>query len=322
MKGPQTLKDHIEKDGTVLHHLASMSSHLVVIVVSAGIAFSLPWAARHFLTFWSRVEHEQVLLMSVELGVAALLILFVNFLRRGMKDRQLAKTASDAGLVSCFHSQGKGVRHQVAASKSQQGLGRPLRVIGFTGFSTFADPKSDLYPVLQSCLEARILLANPLDDRLRRNIECLPDSVVTWEQVQREVMTSIALLKRLKAGGKRVRLKLYSDPPLVRLAILGEHVWLQCYHTDFEVGTRPVYVFQHDRQEHGLYALWYQYFLKRWTNQTLPEYDLDRDELVYREDSDGEVKREILDPALATIASNLAPVAVSLTSQTVNTASI
>jgi hypothetical protein len=316
------LKDHIAKDDTLLNHLASMSSHLVVIVVSAGIAFSLPWAARHFLTFWSRVEHEQVLLMSVELGVAALLILFVNFLRRSIKDRRLAKTAADAGLVSCFHTQGKSVRHQVAASKSQQGLARPLRVIGFTGFSTFADPKSDLYPVVQSCLEARILLANPLDDRLRRNIECLPDSVVTWEQVQREVMTSIALLKRLKAAGKRVRLKLYSDPPLVRLAILGEHVWLQCYHTDFEVGTRPVYVFHHDRQEHGLYALWYQYFLKRWTNHTLPEYDLDRDELVYREESDGEVKRELLDPSLTTIASQLDPAAVSLTSQTVDTASV
>jgi hypothetical protein len=309
------LKDNIAKDGTFLDHLASMGSHLVVIVVSAGIAFSLPWAARHFLAFWSHVEHDQVLLMSVELAVAALLILFVNFLRRSIKDRRVAKTAADAGLVSCFHTQGKGIRHQLAASKSQQGLGRPLRVIGFTGFSTFADPKSDLYPVLQSCLEARILLANPLDDRLRRNIECLPDSVVTWEQVQREVMTSIALLKRLKAAGKRVRLKLYSDPPLVRLAILGEHVWLQCYHTDFEVGTRPLYVFQHDRQEHGLYALWYQYFLKRWTNQTLPEYDLDRDELVYREESDGEVKRELLDPGLATIASRLDSADVSKRSQ-------
>jgi hypothetical protein len=316
------LKDHIEKDGTLLHHLTSMSSHLVVIVVSAGIAFSLPWAARHFLTFWSHVEHEQMLLMSVEVAVAALLILLVNLVRRSIKDRRLANIAVDAGLVSCFQSQGKGVRHQVAVNKSQQGLGRQLRVIGFTGFSTFADPKSDLYPVVQSCLEARILLANPLDDRLRRNIECLPDSVVTWEQVQREVMTSIALLKRLKAAGKRVRLKLYSDPPLVRLAILGEHVWLQCYHTDFEVGTRPLYVFQHDRQEHGLYALWYQYFLKRWTDQTLPEYDLDRDELVYREESDGELKREMLDPGLATIASQLDPAGISLTSQTVDIASV
>ncbi len=314
------VKDNIEK-GTLWHHLTSMGSHLVVIVVSAGIAFSLPWAARQFLGFWSHVEHENVLLMSVELTVAAMLIFFVNFLRRSWKDRRAALIASEAGIVSCFRTQDKQARRKTAILKSQHGLGRPLRVIGFTGFSTFADPKSDLFPVVQTSLEAKILLANPLDDRLRRSIECLPDSVVTWEQVQREVMKSIALLKRLKAAGKRVRLKLYSDPPLVRLAILGEHVWLQCYHTDFEVGTRPEYVFHHDRQEHGLYALWYQYFLKRWSNQTLPEYDLDRDELVYREDSDGEVKRELLDPGLSAIASQLDLAGVSLTSPTVGSAS-
>ena len=105
----------------MLHHLTSMGSHLVVIVVSAGIAFSLPWAARHFLVFWSHVEHEKVLLLSVELAVATLMILFVNFLRRSIKDRRLAKIAAEAGLVSCFHTQGNGIRHQIAANKTQQG---------------------------------------------------------------------------------------------------------------------------------------------------------------------------------------------------------
>ena len=291
-----------------------MGSHLVVIVVSAGIAFSLPWAARHFLTFWSHVEHENVLLMSVEVTVAAVLILFVNFLRRSRKDHRLAKTAADAGLVSCFHTQGKGVRLQIAASKTQQGLGRPLRVIGFTGFSTFADPKSDLYPIVQNCLEAKILLANPFSDPVRRRIEQQPDPAAAWNRVRHEVVTSIRLLKSLKTAGKPVKLKLYSDLPLVRLAILGEHVWLQCYHTDLEVGTRPEYVFQHDRQEHGLYALWYQYFLKRWTSPALPEYDFDRDELVYREDSEGEVRREAFDTGFGPTVSQLELSGVSLTS--------
>lgn len=311
------LKDHIEKGGTLWHHLASMGSHLVVVLVSAGIAFSLPWAARQFLIFWSHVEHENVLLMSIELAVATVLIFFVNFLRRSLKDRRAARIASEAGLVSCFPTQNNLIRRKTAILKAQHGLGRPLWVIGFTGFSTFTDPKSDLYPIVQNCLEAKILLANPLSDSLRRSIERLPDTAVTWEHVQREVMKSIALLKRLKAAGKRVKLKLYSDPPLVRLAILGEHVWLQCYHTDLDVVARPEYVFQHDRQEHGLYALWYQYFLRRWTNPTLPEYDLDRDELVYREDSDGEVRRELFDPGLSAIVSRPDLAGVSLTSQTV-----
>ena len=290
-----------------------MVSHLVVVVVSAGIALSLPWVARHFLTFWSHVEHENILLMSVELAVAAVLIMFVNFLRRSIKDRRLAKTASDAGLVSCFHTQGKGVRHQIAASKTHQGLGRPLRVIGFTGFSTFADPKSDLYPIVQNSLEAKILLANPFSDAVRRRIEQQPDPETAWNRVRQEVVASIRLLKSLKAAGKAVKLKLYSDLPLVRLAILGEHVWLQCYHTGLEVGTRPEYVFEHDRKEHGLYALWYQYFLKRWTSPALPEYDLDRDELVYREDGEGEVRREAFDTGFEPV-SRLELSDVSLTS--------
>jgi hypothetical protein len=154
------------------------------------------------------VEHEQVLLMSVELAVAMFMILFVNFIRRSIKDRRLAKTAAEAGLVSCFHTQGNGVRHQIAANKTHQGLGRPLRVIGFTGFSTFADPKSDLYPIVQNCLEGKILLANPFSDVVRRRIEQQPDPAAAWSRVHHEVVASIRLLKSLKAAGKPVKLKL------------------------------------------------------------------------------------------------------------------
>jgi hypothetical protein len=228
-----------------------------------------------------------------------MLIVFGNFLRRSLKDRRLAQTATEAGLVSCFHNRDKRGRQQIAAHKAHQGLGRPLRVIGFTGFSTFADPKSDLYPIVQNCLEAKILLANPFSDAVRWRIEQQPDPAAAGDRLSQEVMASIKLLKCLKVAGKPVKLKLYSDPPLVRLAILGEHVWLQCYHTDLEVGPRPEYAFQHDRHEHGLYALWYQYFLKRWTSPELPEYDFDRDELVCREDRGSEIRREPFAPGLS-----------------------
>lgn len=280
------------QEDTLLHHLTSMGSHLVVLVSSAGIALSLPWIAKEFLAFWTHVERAPVIVMGIEVAVAAVLILFGNFVRRSLRDSRAAKTANDAGLVACVHPMDTRTRHRIAASKSQQGLGRPLRVIGFTGFSTFADPGSDLYPVVQNCLEARILLANPFSEAVQRRVKQQPDPVAAWNRVCQEVQSSIQMLKALKDTGKPVKLKLYWDLPLVRLAILGEHVWLQSYHTNLEVGTRPEYVFQHDRQEHGLYALWYQYFLKQWTSPALPEYDFDRDELVYREDGDGEVRRE------------------------------
>jgi hypothetical protein len=280
------------KEDTLRHQLTSMGSHLVVLVSSAGIALSLPWIAREFLAFWTHVEHATALLMGMEVAVAAVVILFGNFVRRSLRDSRTAKIANDAGLVACVHAMDTHSRHRIAASKSQQGVGRPLRVIGFTGFSTFADPGSDLHPVVQNCLEARILLANPFSEAVQRRVKQQPDPVAAWNRVCQEVQASVQMLKSLKDTGKPLKLKLYWDLPLVRLAILGEHVWLQSYHTNLEVGTRPEYVFQHDRQEHGLYALWYQYFLKQWTSPALPEYDFDRDELVYREDGDGEVRRE------------------------------
>jgi hypothetical protein len=286
------LKTRIKETETLWHQILSIGSHLGVVVLSAAIALSLPWVARQFLLLWSHMEHESILLVSVEMTVAAMVIFIINFVRRSLKDRRLAKTAAEAGLVSCFHHPSDRVHRQIAVLKAHEGLGRPLRIIGFTGFSTFADPKSDLHPIVQNCLEAKILLANPFSEAVRRHIERLPDPTSAWTRVREEVLASIRLLKSLKAAGKPVKLKLYSDPPLVRLAILGEHVWLQCYHTDLEVGTRPEYVFQHDRQEHGLYALWYQYFLKRWTSPELPEYDLERDELVYRDETGGEIRRE------------------------------
>src|SRR5437762_13881 len=113
------MKDHLAELDNVWQHLASLGSHLFVVVVSAGIAFSLPWAARQFLIFWSHVEHEKVLWLSVELAVAALLIVFLTFLRRSLKDRRLARVARAAGLVSCFHHQNDRVRRQIAIHKTQ-----------------------------------------------------------------------------------------------------------------------------------------------------------------------------------------------------------
>lgn len=54
----------------------------------------------------------------------------------------------------------------------------------------------------------------------------------------------------------------------------------------------PEYVFQHNLKDHGLYTLFYQYFLQRWDNLQIPEYDFETDELVYREQNGSELRRE------------------------------
>ena len=54
----------------------------------------------------------------------------------------------------------------------------------------------------------------------------------------------------------------------------------------------PEFVFRHTQKDHGLYALFYQYFLKRWESQEIPEYDLETDELVYKSAKGIEERRE------------------------------
>jgi hypothetical protein len=154
----------------------------------------------------------------------------------------------------------------------------------------------DLSTVLGKCLGAKILLVNPYSQEASTRIRAIANPDFTIENFRAEVWHSIELLKRLKAIGKAVKLKLYSDPPLVKLVILGDYLWLQHYHTDLDIQTMPEYVLQHNLKDHGLYTLYYHYFVQRWANAEIPEYDLDTDELVYRGSNGSEVRRERFGP--------------------------
>jgi len=56
----------------------------------------------------------------------------------------------------------------------------------------------------------------------------------------------------------------------------------------------PKYVFKHNQNPGGLYSPFYQYFLDKWENPNIPEYDLTTDELIYRDGAGNEVRREKL----------------------------
>jgi len=54
----------------------------------------------------------------------------------------------------------------------------------------------------------------------------------------------------------------------------------------------PLYVFvgafKHNQNSSGFYATFYQYFLSRWNDPEIPEYDFDTEELVYRNETGNE----------------------------------
>ncbi len=265
--------------------------HIAVLVLSAWIALSLPTVARSILAYWSSVENEKTSLLLLEIAVAVFLIVFFNYVRRSVQDRNLAKMAIGAGLVSFFPSRGRRAQGRIRKLKEKHGMGRTVLVIGSSGYGTFVDQVGDLSTVLEKCLGAKILLVNPYSQEASTRIRAIAHPDFTLPNFRKEVRQSIELLKRFKAIGKAVKLKLYSDPPLIKLVILGDYLWLQHYHTDLDVQRMPEYVLQHNLKDHGLYSLCYQYFVQRWESAEIPEYDLDTDELVYRGTNGGEIER-------------------------------
>jgi hypothetical protein len=275
-----------------LRDTAGSLYHIVVVALSAGIALLLPAGAKQFLSFWSQVEHDKFSLIAVEVTVAILLIVCLNYFHRSIRDRALATVATGAGLVSFFPRRTRGAQRHIKQLKEEQGTGRTISVIGSSGHSTFIDQVGDLSSVLDKCLGARIMLVNPYSQEASARIQAINHPEFTLETFREEVRQSIQLLKRLKAMGKAVKLKLYSDPPLMKMVILGDYLWLQHYHADLDVQTMPEYVLRHNRKDHGLYTLYAHYFVQRWGNGEIPEYDLDTDELVYRSRTGNEIRRE------------------------------
>ena len=290
-------------------HAAGSLYHIVIVAMSAGIALLLPAGAGRFLSFWSHVEHDKFSLIAVEMTAAVLLMGCFNYVHRSLRDRALAEAALGAGLVSFFPRRGPQARRRIQALKDEQGTGRSVMVIGSSGAGTLVDQVGDLSSVLDKCLEAKILLVNPFSQDARARMQALAHPTCTYPTFREEVRQSIALLKRLKAIGKVVKLKLYADAPLVKLVILGDYLWLQHYHADLDIQNMPEYVLQRNRKEHGLYTFYAHYFMQRWESPELPEYDLDTDELVYRSRTGQEIRREPVEIGAAPVAAHSAETA-------------
>jgi len=225
-----------------------------------------------------------------------------NYLHRSYRDQALAAAATGAGLVSFFPRRTPEGQRRIKTLKEEQGTGRPVMVIGSSGAGTLVDQVGDLSSVLDKCLEAKILLVNPFSQDGRARMQALAHPMCALPAFREEVRQSIVLLKRLKAIGKVVKLKLYSDAPLVKLVILGDYLWLQHYHADLDIENMPEYVLQRKRKEHGLYTFYAHYFMQRWESVEIPEYDLETDDLVYRSRTGQEIRREPVEIGSAPVA--------------------
>ena len=272
--------------------------HVAVVIMSAALAFSVPFVlnalAKGVLEAWSFIENEKILLVGLEIVTAVLLILFFNHIRRAWESRRIARMAKSAGLVRVTTATGRFARRRWGKTKRMLGFAREIMILGSTGYRTFVEPEGDLREALQTCREAKILLLNPFQEGAVTRARSIPDVEVTPRTIREQIARSIDFLKGLRAAQKEVRLKLYPETPLLKLAILGDFAFLRHYHTGMNVRQMPEYVFKNESTHGGLYIPLYRYFLARWQDPALPEYDLDRDELVYRDPQGNEVAREPL----------------------------
>ena len=62
------LKAAVSNLRNVMTNTAGIWYHIVILILSAGIALSLPMVARSFLAYWARVENEKIYLVSLEIN--------------------------------------------------------------------------------------------------------------------------------------------------------------------------------------------------------------------------------------------------------------
>ncbi|MBI5846817.1 MAG: hypothetical protein HZB31_02540 [Nitrospirae bacterium] len=299
MFNARSIKEFIKVPAHILYHVA-------IIISSAGIALSLPYTvsflSRQFHAYWQIIGDEKIFLLLAEIVLAVLLILFFNYTGWVWRDRRLARIARNAGLVFAS-SRGIFARRNSRKLKETQGIARDIMVIGSTGFRTFTDPRGDLHAVIKNCRKAKIMLLNPAGEGAVTRVKSILNPEITLEKFREQIRSSIGLLKELKAVQKDIRLKLYCDVPFLKMALSGDYLWVNHYHTGLDVQGMPEYVFVHNQNPGSLYSIFYQYFLNYWADPKIPEYDLETDELVYRDSAGNEEKRERIEE-LETAAMN------------------
>ncbi len=163
-------------------------------------------------------------------------------------------------------------------------------IIGSTSYRTFADLDDNLHEALQNCSRAKIMLFDPFKEWTSTRTRGIQNQKATSDMIRERIIKNIEFLKKLRTARKEVRLKLYPDLPIMKLVIIGNDAFFQHYRTGMNM-CQTEHAFRNASKRSGLYISLYWYFLTRWQDITIPEYDFDSDELVYCDLMGNEVVR-------------------------------
>lgn len=274
--------------------LWSSLTHVTIILLAIGIAFSLPVIAEYILyDWWPRVQTEANLLLATEVGLSVVLVLLFNTLKIAWDNRRMITAARQASLVYAMDSSLPPSRQWAKRLVKQSPAARDVSILTLTGFDTFVSPDSPFNDALATAYEIRVMLLNPASEAALRRVDAIPDQDVNLQSLHEEIAASIAYLTSLHKVDKRVRLKFYDHEPVWKVVVLNDHVWVQHCRRGLEVKRQPEYVFalRSGTPRQGFFAPFYTYFLDHWNEPHHPEYDFDTRELVYRDKTGNETKR-------------------------------
>jgi len=270
------------------------ATHTVITLLAIGIAFALPEAARYILYYWwPRVEADSQLLLATESLLAAVLVVLFNLATVSWENRRFVGNAKLAALVHARSGGSWLARLRERQLLRSQPPSRDAFVLSVTGHDTFIDERSFAASALRTAYELRVMLLHPESEGAHHRASRLPPEK-RLPTLRAEVKATIERLDALRRAGRNVTLRFYTEPPLWKIVVLGERVWVQFCHDGYELRSSPEYVFQLDarRPTRGLFMPFYMMFMRKWGEPQHPEYDFERRELVYRDAAGNEARRE------------------------------
>lgn len=273
--------------------------HVVITLLAVGIAFSLPVVAQYVLfNWWPKVEDDSQLLLITEIGFATVLVLLFNISKIAWDGRRSIHMNKIASLIYAREGLGWISRWKERDMRKKIASVRDMYIMSITGYDTFSSENNDLQKTLDLAYEIRVLLANPYGKGITSRAQSLDDPEAMLQAYRQETEVSLAYLRKLAAAGKKVALKFYEEPPFWKLVVTGEYVWVQYCHEGHEVKTQPEYVFglQHDKPQLGFFAPFYKHFLDQWNDPRHPEFNLETNELIYRNEDGNEISRAAFSP--------------------------
>ena len=215
----------------------------------------------------------------------------ITILVKKRKRSEPAPAFENGELLGVWQQQRTAQKTKEDAMDKNLGFGQDLMIIGSTGYGSFGEDRAELHEAVRRCRSAKIMLLDPLREGVITRAAGIPDPGITPEAIRERIIRSIDFLKDLRAAGKRIALKLYPDLPLLKLVIAGDYAFLGRYQRGMNGGLMPEYAFKNDGARGSLYTPLSRYFVIRWQDPRITQYDLNTDEIVHHDQFGNETCR-------------------------------